>query len=242
VSQPDTPIAEKKSHPILKFLRFFWGPIPVMIEIAAVIAAVIHRWDDFAIIIAMLLLNAGVGGWQRQKADHAIDLLKQKLALNARVLRNGQWQETPARELVPGDLVRFRLGDIVPADLQLLTGDYLLVDQSALTGESLPAEKKTGEVAYSGSIVRQEEMNALVAATGMNSYFGRTAKLVAETRTISHFQKALLKIGDYLMLMGLGMVAIIFLVSLHRPLRLVGTSNQLATGGPGVGAWRRWNS
>ena len=137
-------IGEKKSHPILKFLRFFWGPIPVMIEMAAVIAVLIHHWEDFSIILAMLLLNAGVGFWQRQKADHAIDLLKQKLALNARVRRDGQWQEIPARELVPGDLVRVRLGDIAPADLQLLTGDYLLVDQSTLTGESLPVEKKTG--------------------------------------------------------------------------------------------------
>ena len=209
-------IGEKKSHPILKFLRFFWGPIPVMIEMAAVIAVLIHHWEDFSIILAMLLLNAGVGFWQRQKADHAIDLLKQKLALNARVRRDGQWQEIPARELVPGDLVRVRLGDIAPADLQLLTGDYLLVDQSTLTGESLPVEKQTGDVAYSGSIVRQGEMDALVAATGMNTYFGRTAKLVEEARTKSHFQKALIKIGDYLMLMGLGMVAIIFLVSLFR--------------------------
>jgi len=188
----------------------------MMIEVAAVIAVLIHHWEDFYIILAMLLLNAGVGFWQRQKADHAIDLLKQKLALNARVRRDGQWQEIPARELVPGDLGRVRLGDIAPADLQLLTGDYLLVDQSTLTGESLPVEKKTGEVAYSGSIVRQGEMDALVAATGMNTYFGQTAKLVEEARTKSHFQKALIKIGDYLMLMGLGMVAIIFLVSLFR--------------------------
>ena len=130
--------------------------------------------------------------------------------------RDGQWQEIPARELVPGDLVRVRLGDIVPADLQLLTGDYLLVDQSTLTGESLPVEKKAGEVAYSGSIVRQGEMDALVTNTGMNTYFGQTAKLVDEARTKSHFQKALLKIGDYLMLMGLAMVVIIFLVSLFR--------------------------
>lgn len=209
-------IAAKPPHTILRFLGFFWGPIAVMIEAAAIIAAVIQRWDDFYIILAMLLLNAGVGFWQRQKADHAIDLLKQKLALNARVRREGRWQEIPARELVPGDLTRVRLGDIVPADLQLLTGDYLLVDQSTLTGESLPVEKKVGEVVYSGSIVRQGEMDALVAATGMSSYFGRTAKLVEEARTQSHFQKALLKIGDYLMLSGLAMVVIIFLVSLFR--------------------------
>ena len=187
-----------------------------MIEAAAIIAVLIHRWGDFYVICAMLLLNAGVGFWQRQKADHAIDLLKQKLALNARVKRDGQWQEVPARELVPGDLVRVRLGDIVPADLKLLTGDYLQVDQSTLTGESLPVEKHVGEVAYSGSIIRQGEMDALVAATGMNTYFGKTARLVDEARTQSHFQKALLKIGDYLMLVGLGMVLIIFLVSLYR--------------------------
>jgi H+-transporting ATPase len=209
-------ISEKKPHAILKFLGFFWGPIPLMIEAAAAIAVVIRRWDDFYIILAMLLLNAGVGFWQRQKADHAIDLLKQKLALNARVRRDGQWEIIPARELVPGDLVRVRLGDLVPADLQLLTGDYLLVDQSTLTGESLPVEKKAGEVAYSGSIIRQGEMDALVANAGMDTYFGRTAKLVEEARTQSHFQKALIKIGDYLMLMGAGMVVIIFMVSLFR--------------------------
>jgi H+-transporting ATPase len=216
-------IAEKKTHPFLRFLGFFWGPIPGMIEVAAIIAAVIHRWDDFYVIVAMLLLNAGVGFWQRQKADHAIDLLKQKLALTARVRRDGRWLAIPARELVPGDLVRVRLGDVVPADLQLLTGDYLLVDQSTLTGESLPVEKRVGETAYSGSIIRQGEMDALVAKTGMNTYFGRTAKLVEEARTVSHFQKALIKIGDYLMIMGLAMVAIIVLVSLFRHEKILET-------------------
>ncbi len=209
-------IAAKKTYPILRFLGFFWGPIPWMIEAAALIALLIRRWDDFYLILAMLLLNAGVGFWQRQKADHAIDLLKEKLALNARVRRDGQWLLIPARELVPGDLVRLRLGDIVPADLQLLTGDYLLVDQSTLTGESLPVEKKAGEVAYSGSVVRQGEMDALVTSTGMNTFFGRTAKLVDEAKTKSHFQKALIKIGDYLIFVGVGMVVIISLVSLFR--------------------------
>ncbi len=209
-------ITAKKSYPILRFLGFFWGPIPWMIEAAAIIAMVISRWEDFYLILAMLLLNAGVGFWQRQKADHAIDLLKEKLALNARVRRDGQWRVIPARELVPGDRVRLRLGDIVPADLQLLAGDYLLVDQSTLTGESLPVEKKAGEVAYSGSVVRQGEMDALVTGTGMNTFFGRTARLVEEARTKSHFQKALIKIGDYLILVGLGMVVIISLVSLFR--------------------------
>jgi H+-transporting ATPase len=209
-------IKEKSHNPIITFLAFFWGPIPWMIEVAAILAAVIHHWETFAIIIAMLLVNAGVGFWQRQKADHAIALLKQQIALLAVVRRNGQWVQTPAAELVPGDLVRVRLGDIVPADLKLFQGDYLLIDEAALTGESLPVEKHPGDVAYAGSVVRQGEMDALVVATGTSTYFGQTATLVEEARTQSHFQKALIKIGDYLIIVGLALVAVIFLVALFR--------------------------
>ena len=115
-------IAEKKTNPILKFLSYFWGPIPWMIEAAAILSAIIHHWEDFGIIFALLLLNAMVGFWQEFKADNAIELLKQKLALQAKVLRDGAWQVIPARELVPGDIVRVRLGDIVPADVKLLAG------------------------------------------------------------------------------------------------------------------------
>ncbi len=202
-------IAEKKQHPFLKFFSFFWGPIPWMIEIAALLAALIHHWETFYIIVAMLLLNAGVGFWQRQKADHAIELLKEKMALTARVRRDRAWGQIPARELAPGDIVRVRLGDIVPADLRLMEGDYLLVDESALTGESLPVEKTVGQVAYAGAIIRQGEMDAVVVATGPNSYFGRTARLVETARTASHLQKALVKMADYLILVGLLLVLVI---------------------------------
>ena len=187
-----------------------------MIEIAAILAALIHHWETFYIIVAMLLLNAGVGFWQRQKADNAIELLKEKMALFARVRRDGDWSQIPARELVPGDIVRVRLGDIVPADLRLIDGDYLLVDESALTGESLPLEKTVGQVAYAGAIIRQGEMDGVVVATGLNSYFGKTARLVETARTASHLQKALVKIADYLILVGLLLVVIIVLVSLFR--------------------------
>ncbi len=209
-------LEEKKASAWLKFLGFFWGPIPWMIEVAAILAAVIRHWETFAIIMAMLLLNAGVGFWQRQKADNAIELLKEKMALTARVRREGVWQQVPARELVPGDIVRVRLGDIVPADLKLLSGDYLLVDESALTGESLPVSKPVGALAYAGAIVRQGEMDAVVVATGMHSYFGRTSRLVATARTASHLQQALLKMADYLILVGLSLVIIILLVALFR--------------------------
>ena len=216
-------IEEKKISPLLKFLGYFWGPIPWMIEAAAVLSAIISHWEDFGIICALLLLNAVVGFWQEHKADDAIELLKQNLAPNARVLRDGKWSQIAAKELVPGDVVRVRLGDIVPADLKLMKGDYLSVDQSALTGESLPVEKKVSDVAYSGSIVRQGVMDAVVSATGMNSYFGKTAKLVEEARTRSHFQKAVIKIGDYLIILGVALVTLIFFVALFRHESLVET-------------------
>ncbi len=209
-------ITEKKINPLVKLLTYFWGPIPGMIEVACVLSAIIGHWEDFWIILALLLLNVGVSFWHEYKADNAIELLKAKLAPNARVRRGGRWLTVPARELVPGDVVRVRLGDIIPADIKLFEGDYLLVDESALTGESMPVEKRASAIAYSGSIARQGEMDALVVATGMNTYFGRTAKLVAETRTRSHFQKAVIKIGDYLIILAFILVSVIFMVALFR--------------------------
>lgn len=209
-------IKEPKPRPLLVFLGFFWGPIPWMIEAAALLAALIRRWEDCGVILAMLLLNAGVGFWQRQKAANAIALLESQLALRARVRRDGGWLEIPARELVPGDIIRIRLGDIVPADLKLITGDPLLIDESALTGESLPVARPAGDTAYAGSIVRQGEMDALTVATGMRTFLGKTARLVTEARTLSHFQQALVKIGDYLIAVGLALVAVVFLVALFR--------------------------
>jgi H+-transporting ATPase len=216
-------ITEKKVNPFVKFLKYFWGPIPFMIEAAVILSAVIQHWEDFGIIFALLMLNAVVGFWQERKADNAIELLKQRLALKARTLRDGKWAEIPAGELVPGDVVRVRLGDIVPADIKLLEGDYLQVDQSALTGESLPVEKHASDVGYSGSIVRQGEMNAIVVTTGMSTYFGKTAKLVEQARTKSHFQKAVVKIGDYLIVLAVTLVALIFLVALFRQESVVNT-------------------
>ncbi len=175
-----------------RLARFFWGPIPWMIEIAAVLSAVLGHWGDLAIILLMLFINAGVGFWQEFKADNAIALLKQHLALKARVKRDRVWKDIEARLLVPGDAVLVKLGNIVPADLKLVAGDYLSVDQSALTGESLPVDKKAGDEAYSGSIAKQGEMTGIVTATGMNTYFGKTAHLVEAAGTVSHFQRAVL--------------------------------------------------
>jgi H+-transporting ATPase len=209
-------IPEKKVSPFRKFLSYFWGPIPWMIEIASVLSIVIQHYDDFAIILTLLIVNAVVGFWQEKKADNAIELLKKRLAPKARVLRDGTWREIPSKELVPGDIVRVRLGDIVPADVKLFKGDYLLADESALTGESLPVEKHISDVAYAGAIIRQGEMDAYVVATGISSFFGRTTKLVAEARSVSHFQKAVIRIGNYLIILAGIMVSSVFIAALFR--------------------------
>ncbi len=209
-------IAEKKTNEFLKFLSYFWGPIPWMIEAAVILSAVARHWPDFAIILLLLLANAVVGFWEEHQAGNAIAALKATLAIKARVIRDGKWVTPAARELVPGDVIRLRLGDIVPADARLLDGDPIEVDQSALTGESLPASRKTGDAVFSGSIVRQGEIGALVYATGAHTYFGKTAQLVQQAHTVSHFQRAVLKIGDYLIILAVGLVALIIFVALFR--------------------------
>ncbi len=209
-------IPEEKKHPLLKFLSYFWGPIPWMIEAAAILSAVIAHWEDFAVILLLLMTNAVVGFFQERKAENAIELLKKRLAPNARVLRDGTWQEIPARELVPGDIVHIRLGDIVPADAILGTGKYLLLDESALTGESLPVEKKPGDTVFSGSIARQGEMDARVTTIGGNTYFGKTARLVQNKPPRSHFQAAVERIGNYLIILAIVLVSIVLIVALLR--------------------------
>ncbi len=209
-------IAEKKINPFLKFLTYFWGPIPWMIEAAVILSALVRHWPDFFIILVLLLANAVVGFWEEYQAGNAIAALKAKLAVRSRVRRDGKWTTLAARELVPGDVIRVRLGDIVPADACLLEGDPVEVDQSALTGESLPVTRKTSETVYSGSIIRQGEIDALVYGTGQNTYFGKTAQLVQEAHTISHFQRAVLKIGDYLIVLAVVLVVLILAVALFR--------------------------
>jgi len=216
-------LAEAPVSALKKLLAFFWGPIPWMIEIAAVLSAIVEHWADFSIIFVMLLLNAGVGFWQEFKADSAIAALRQRLALQARVLRDGVWHDIAARLLVPGDVVFIRLGNIIPADISLVAGDYLSVDQSALTGESLPVDKRVGDTAFSGSVARLGEMKAVVTATGMATYLGKTARLVETAGTISHFQRAVLRIGNLLILCTLALVALILIVALFRGDPLVET-------------------
>jgi H+-transporting ATPase len=209
-------LEEKHVNPLLKFLGYFWGPIAWMIEAAAVLSAVIGHWADLVIILVLLVFNAVVGFWEEYQAGNAIEQLKKTLALKARVLRDGEWDDIDAKGLVPGDIVRLHLGVIIPADIKLFDGDYLSVDQSALTGESLPVDKKTGDVAYSSSIAKQGTMLGLVVATGMNTFFGKTAQLVGEAQHVSHFQRAVTTIGRYLIYMSLALVAILVGEEIYR--------------------------
>ncbi|UTV81287.1 plasma-membrane proton-efflux P-type ATPase [Acidithiobacillus sp. YTS05] len=201
-----------------RLLSYFWGPIPWMIEVAAVLSAINDDWKSFFVIFAMLLINGGIGFWEEKGAADALKALKNQLALKARALRDGQWQEIDAGTLVPGDVIRVRLGDVLPADVKLFSGDYLAVDQSALTGESLPVNKKPGAVAYSGTIAKQGEMLALVYATGSKTLFGRTASLVQKAAPVSHFQKAVLGIGNFLIILALVLSTILIVVELVRGL------------------------
>ncbi len=210
---------EEKEEPLWhRVFRRLWGPIPWMIEIAALLSALVQKWDDFIIILVMLLVNAGLDFFQEHRALNALKALKSRLANEVIVLRKGIFRGMPARELVPGDIVKLRIGNIVPADMQLMKGEYLLIDQSSLTGESLPVSKKTGELAYANTIVKQGEMLAVVLNTGNNTNFQTVVSLVARAslEERSHFQKMVIRIGNFLILVTIALVTLIVLVSLFR--------------------------
>ncbi|KAI8849833.1 hypothetical protein BC829DRAFT_432316 [Chytridium lagenaria] len=211
-------IPEKKSNPFLKFLSYFLGPISYLLEIATILSAVFEHWIDFGILLFVLIANACIGFFEEARAESALDALKNTLALRSRCWRNGKLVEVESVDLVPGDIIALRLGDIVPADCQLLgigvTGEVtegtLLIDQAALTGESLPVNKAKGATAYSSSIVKQGQMLAMVTKTGIHTYIGRAANLIAVTIEEGHFQKIVNAIGNFLIIITVVMVIIIF--------------------------------
>jgi len=210
---------EAREEPLWhRVFRRFWGPIPWMIEAAAVLSALVGKWEDLAIILVMLGVNAGLDFLQEHRALNALKALRGRMAQTVLALRGGRFLRVPARELVPGDVVRLRIGDVVPADCQLLEGDYLLLDQSMLTGESLPVSKKTGEVVYANTVVKQGEMLAVVVNTGAATRFQSVVSLVAEAglHERSHFQRMVIQIGNFLILLTLALVSVVVLVALFR--------------------------
>ncbi len=209
-------VVERRRNPVVVFLGYFWAPIPWMIEVALVLSLAVRHWTDAAIIATLLVMNGMVAFVEEHQAANAIAALKQRLAASARARRDGVWTTVAVRELVPGDVVRVRLGDVMPADLRVIEDVTLEVDQSALTGESLAVSRGQGQVLYSGSVLVRGESDALVYATGPASYMGRTTALVETAGTVSHFQRAVLRIGNYLIALAVTLVALTVLVSLIR--------------------------
>ncbi|MBN2074624.1 MAG: plasma-membrane proton-efflux P-type ATPase [Dehalococcoidales bacterium] len=214
-------IVERQTNPLTKFLLYFWGPIPVMIIIAAILSGILRHWPDVGVIVTLLIINAVVGFREEYQADNAVAALKKRLAMNAKVKRDGKWESLPARELVPGDIIHLRIGDIIPADSRLLEGSPVQIDQSALTGESLPVEHERGDAVFSGSILKQGEIDALVYATGEKTYFGKTTELVKTAETRSHLQKAIIKIADYLLVIAATLAILIIGVAISRKESLI---------------------
>jgi plasma-membrane proton-efflux P-type ATPase len=208
-------VAQRKSHSALKFLGKFWGLSAWMLELIMVVSAVLHKYSDLAVVSALLVINAAVSFVQEHRAAGVVDTLRRRLQINARALREGNWQAVPARELVPGDIVRLRAGDIVPADVKLLAGT-LSIDQSALTGETKDAGKAAGEALPSGSVVRRGEGNGVVMLTGAKTSLGRTTELVQQARPKLHIDAVVAKIVRWLFLVVGVLLAMVVVMSLMR--------------------------
>uniref|UniRef100_A0A7N0R8K8 Plasma membrane ATPase n=1 Tax=Kalanchoe fedtschenkoi TaxID=63787 RepID=A0A7N0R8K8_KALFE len=197
-------LEEKKENKILKFLGFMWNPLSWVMEAAAIMAIALANggnrppdWQDFVGIIVLLVINSTISFIEENNAGNAAAALMAGLAPKTKVLRDGRWSEQEASILVPGDIISIKLGDIVPADARLLEGDPLKIDQSALTGESLPVTKNPSDEVFSGSTCKQGEIEAVVIATGVHTFFGKAAHLVDSTNQVGHFQKVLTAIGNF---------------------------------------------
>jgi magnesium-transporting ATPase (P-type) len=213
-------VAEKKGHPVLKFVRKFWGISAWMHELIMVLSAVLGKYSDLIAVGALLVINAVLSFMQEYRAAGVVEALRKRLQVSARVPRDSNWQVIPARELVPGDIVRVRPGDIIPDDVKLLTG-ALIVDQSALTGESKDADKAIGEVLSSGSIVRRGEGNGVVLLTGAKTYFGRTTELVQEARPKLHIEAVVAKVVRWLFVIVGALLCVVVVLSLIRGAPLI---------------------
>jgi H+-transporting ATPase len=210
-------VPERRPNRLLVFLSKFWAPVPWMLEATVILELALRKYDEAIIIGLLLVFNSILSFVQESQSNHALALLRNRLAVHARVLRDGAWQLLSASDLVPGDVARLRMGDIAPADLRLLDGE-LLLDQSALTGESLPVEARAGDSIYAGATVKRGEANAEVTATGTRTYFGKTAELVGAAKTVSHLQEVIFAIVKYMVLVDVALVIALFIYALFAGL------------------------
>ncbi|HEY6317562.1 MAG TPA: plasma-membrane proton-efflux P-type ATPase [Acidimicrobiia bacterium] len=189
--------------------RRFWGPLPWMLEGTIVLTLALGKDLEAAIITTLLVLNSVIGLLQQLRSDTALELLRRRLAVHARVRRDGAWRLVEARELVPGDLVRVRVGDVVGADLDVLDG-HVSVDQSSLTGESVPIDAGPGDRALGAATVTRGEATGRVVATGASSMFGKTSLLVREAKPATHLESVIFRIVRYLVIIDVALVAVMF--------------------------------
>jgi H+-transporting ATPase len=206
-------VPEKKANPLARFAKKFWGLTAWMLEVIIILSWILQRYSDLYIVTGLLVFNSILGFAEEQRASNAVEALKERLQVNARVLRDGSWKVVTARELVPGDIVRNRSGDFVPADIKIATGE-LEVDQSALTGESMGIEKKPDEILYSGSTVKTGESNGIVLSTGTKTYFGRTAQLVQLAKPKLHMEEVVSNVVRWLLVIVIGLIALAFVFSI----------------------------
>ncbi|CAF1421015.1 unnamed protein product [Rotaria magnacalcarata] len=199
-------LEHKEKSAIIQFLLFMWNPLSWVMEAAAIVAIVVSNgggkppdWEDFVGIILLLLANSIIGFVEQRNAGNAVKALMESLAPEAKVKRNGEWKVIEAATLVPGDIISVKLGDVIPADARLFAAHGgVSIDQAALTGESLPVTKTAGDEIFSGSTCKQGEAEAIVIGTGLNTFFGRAAKLVGNSSDeIGHLQTILAKIGNF---------------------------------------------
>jgi len=179
-------VREKRRSPVLDFLSRYWGPMPWLLELAIVLSYFAHHYLEVAIIFGLLTVNVVIGFRHSRSSRRALELLKKRLAITSNVLRNREWIVKDAKEIVPGDIIRVGIGNIVPADAKILGDDEVSVDQSSLTGESLPVNVHNSGIIYSSSIIKRGEARAVVLNTGVNTYFGKTVELVKIAKPTSH--------------------------------------------------------
>lgn len=213
-------VSEKKTNPAIRFLRKFWGLTAWMLEIIIILSWILQRYADLYVVIGLLFLNSILGFYEEQKASGTVESLKKKLQVNARVLRDGSWKIVPARELVPGDIARLRSGDFVPADVKIIMGD-LEVDQSALTGESMPVSKTSDGILYSGSVMKRGEANGIITSTGVKTYFGKTAQLVQLARPKLHIEEVVSNVVRWLLVIDVSLIGLALAFSIPRGINLL---------------------
>jgi len=215
-------IQEPKRNPITEFLKRYWGPMPWLLEISIVLTLVLGHYMESVIIFALLTVNAVIGYMQSRNSQKALGMLKRQLEIKAKVLRNGEWVLLNAREIAPGDVMMLKQGDLIPADAYLLGGE-LSVDQSALTGESMPVNAAQASIIYSGSVIKRGEAKCVALNTGANTYFGKTADLVKVARPKSKQEELMLTIVKYMMYLGISASVIVsaYAVYLHKDILFI---------------------